>query len=200
MVTKVGYRGYEPVEHLAVVALLEPRDREASSTDYHVLSEHQARALLDAAIRDRPALEPPSTITEEDLEDALEDAFLSDQMRVEGHEQQRFAHMIDQIECFIGDRTQVLERHRRSVSERVAATEQRRDGALSSDRRSAAERDLVRLHGELEQLDADLVRLESRDDDDYQHWRTRAHERRATAPVRATVLDVHFVLEPRGDS
>ena len=44
-------------------------------------------------------------------------------------------------------------------------------------------------------IEAEIQRLEKRDDKDYGQWRDRAHERRYRTPEVTTILDVEFVLE-----
>jgi hypothetical protein len=44
-------------------------------------------------------------------------------------------------------------------------------------------------------LEAEIQRLEHRNDAEYARWRDRAHERRYRLPEVIGILDVEFVLE-----
>jgi hypothetical protein len=44
-------------------------------------------------------------------------------------------------------------------------------------------------------LEAQIERLENRNDAEYQRWREHAHERRYRPPETARILDVEFILK-----
>jgi hypothetical protein len=53
---------------------------------------------------------------------------------------------------------------------------------------------LERSQRELEALDLELVRLQSRDDDGYRRWRQHAYQRRYAPPRREAILEAEFVI------
>jgi hypothetical protein len=51
------------------------------------------------------------------------------------------------------------------------------------------------IQSEIDKTEAEIRRLEDREDQKYREWRDRAHERRYRPPELARLLDVEFVLE-----
>jgi hypothetical protein len=118
-----------------------------------------------------------------------------DQAEVSAREQELFDRSIEQIERSVEDQL-VLTRRRLSVQQTSLRTaEDRRDAALGSEARGDAERRIGAVQKEIDELEAEIQRLEKRDDTEYARWRERAHQRRYRKPEVTRILDVEFVLE-----
>lgn len=186
VVTKITYRGFEPVDRLRTTALLEGADAP--------LPEEEARALLELAPEDIAPPDPPLEVDDDELDDAVEEKLFVDQAEVSEGEQLRFERMIEQIERFVDDQMLVLRRRRQEVDERVEKARQRRDVALGGEARTQAEEELAKLESELNELDREIGRLAARQDPDYEKCRDRAHQRRNVKPAAERILDVEFIL------
>ncbi|MCP4660370.1 MAG: hypothetical protein GY856_33635, partial [bacterium] len=186
VVTKITYRGFEPVERLRITALLEGTDAP--------LPEEEARALLELAPDDVPGFDPPLDVDVDDVDDAVEEELFVDQAEVSEGEQARFERMIEQIERFVDDQMLVLRHRRQEVEERVEKARRRRDAALGGEARTQAEEELAKLQSELDEIDREIARLAARQDPDYEKCRDHAHQRRNVKPAAERLLDVEFVL------
>ena len=82
----------------------------------------------------------------------------------------------------------------RTAEKQLAATLEQRDRAMGPDARTAAERRAEELQEEIDGFEAEIRRLQAREDDDYEKWRRRAHDRRYAAPSSERILEVDFVL------
>ncbi len=191
---KVRYQGFEPVERLIPVAVMEASGE--------VLPAETAEALLavdpiDLEVapeaRKRNTWEPLD-LDEEDMEDAIEELLFVDQHAVAADEQPRFDRSIAQLERSIDDRVMVQRRQLGSVEKNLKAALRKRDQAMGAEARTAAESQTETLQEEADGLEAEIRRLEERDDPDYQKWHRRAHRRRYAAPTVERILDVDFVL------
>ncbi len=182
---KVRYQGFEPVERLIPVAVIE--------TTGEVLEPEAGETLL--------ALDPvdleemvPLDLDEEDMDDAIEEALFVEQHAIAEDEQQHFDRSIAQLERSIDDRVMVLERLLRGVAKNLTAALRKRDAAMGAEARTAAEKQAEGLQGEVDVLEAEIRRLQARDDPDYEKWHRRAHRRRYAAPAVERILDLDFVL------
>ena len=183
----VGYDGFEPVENLCPVLLLEDR--------VEVLSLEAAEHLLaHAPLRSREPLEPPLQIDPVDLEDAIEERLFLDRAAVEPHERRRLEEALDRIERFMDDRVMVWEQRRAELHERIEDSKRRRDAAAGAAARERAEAELRALEEEHEAATAEISRLRARDDEDYETWRENALERRYNVPRVTRMLDVELVI------
>ena len=185
VVLKVRYQGFEPVDRLLPVAVLEATGE--------VLPPAAAAALLALEPVDLAEMEPLD-LDEEDVEDALEEALFVDQSVAAADEQRRFDRAIAQIERYLDDRVMVLERQRRGVGRRLQAALRKRDSVIGAEARTQAEERGRELQETVDTLDAEIRRLRAREDPDYEKWRRRAHRRRYAAPVSERILDVDFAL------
>ena len=187
VVIKVSYQGFEPFERLIPVAVTETGE---------ALSLQEAEALLTLEPRDLAEADPEvnEESLEEDLEGAIEEALFIDQGAVAADEQRHFDRAIAQIDRFVDDRVLVLERRRRGVERSLKAAVEKRDGVMGAEARTQAEARAGELQEVLETLDAEVRRLQGREDPDYEKWRRRAHRRRYAGPAVDRVLEVDFVL------
>jgi hypothetical protein len=90
----------------------------------------------------------------------------------------------------------VLTRRRLSIQQKSLDTaEDRRANAKGAADREDAERRIRAVQRQVDELEAEMQRLENRNDAEYSRWRDRAHERRYRLPEVIRILDVEFVLE-----
>ena len=89
----------------------------------------------------------------------------------------------------------VLRRRLGATRESLRAAEDRREGALGADIRSQAETRVRAIQEEIDGIEAEMARLETRNDTEYQRWRQHVQERRDKPPEVTRILDVEFVLE-----
>jgi hypothetical protein len=182
---RLSYPGFEKVEMLVPVALLEGGE---------LLSTDEARALLRSPMRDPGAL-PAIALEDADMQDAADQALFEIQSAVDVEEQKRFERASEQAERFIEDRLLVRRRRRKTLLERIEQARQRRDGAAGSEARTDAESSLLRLGTELEELDAAIACLENRDDATYQRYVEHIQRRRYAPPAVDRLFDLDLVIE-----
>jgi hypothetical protein len=190
-VLEIHHGGFEPVVRLLPVALIEG--------DVVPMHGDDALALFLCASTDVDELAPPLRIEPEAMQDALEEAMFVNQADDSAREQRRFEETLERLERFMADRILVLERQGAELEERRREAVARRDGAVGSQARSRAERDLAELDRERELLAAEIHRLRARDDEDYELWRLRAYERRYTVPRWGSMLELRFEVGLAGD-
>jgi Helicase conserved C-terminal domain/SNF2-related domain len=184
---QVAYDGFEAVENLCPVALLEgvaePLTLEAAE---HLLGH--------APLSSREPLEPPLQLDPADLEDAIEERLFIDRAAVEPHERTRLEEALDRIERHMDDRVLVWEQRRVELEARLDDARRRRDAAAGAAARERAQVELTALEQEREATMAEISRLRARDDEDYETWRENALERRYNVPRTTRVLDVELVI------
>lgn len=187
---KVHYTGYEPVERLVTVALLEGLPSP--------LAPDTARALVAAPAHDIDMFDV--RVSDEDLADALAEILFITEEELAAKEQARFSKMVQQIETAIEDRLLLLERRRADALGRVANAEAQRDSAVGASARERAEDAVHTATTALENLEGELDRLRRRDDQEYLALMEGAHRRRSQPPVAETLLDVRFELQQGSDA
>ncbi len=183
---KVRYQGFEPVERLIPVAVME--------TSGEILPLEAASALLTLEPTDIEVVPETLELDDEDVEDAIEEALFIDQHAVAAGEQQRFDRSIAQLERSVDDRVLVLRRQLRGVEKTLKAALRKRDTVMGADARTAVEKDVRGLQSQVDTLEAEIRRLQARDDPDYEKWHRQAHRRRYAEPMVERILDVDFVL------
>jgi hypothetical protein len=129
------------------------------------------------------------------IDDAIEEALFSEQGEVAAAEQARFERTVEQIERFIEDRLLLRRRNRRDIEQRIDTWRARRDQAVSASSREEAERSIVKLGQELESLDAEIDRLQEREDTTYRRCLDQLHTRRYAPPRAERLFEVEFILE-----
>jgi hypothetical protein len=182
----VRYEGFERVERLLPVAVMEG--------DEAPLDADCAAWLLDHRPADRRAFQPPLAL-EDAVDDAIEELLFADQADVASQEQQHFERSLEQIERYVEDQVLVLRRRLASATETLRAAEDRRDAALGSEARDQAEERIRKVQSEIDGLEAQIERLQNRDDPEYEKWREHAHRRRYRPPEATRILDVEFALK-----
>lgn len=182
-ILKLRYPGFEPVDRLLPVVVLE---------DGEVMAPQTALRLFRGPIEALPRL--ASNVSDAELDEAVEEAAFLDEREVSALEQRLFERAIGQLERFIEDRVLILKQSREELVRRIAAGRRDRAAASGSDARTRVEALLERSQRELEALDAELGRLQSRDDDGYRRWRKHAYDRRYAPPEREPVVEAEFVI------
>ncbi|MGO9263226.1 MAG: SNF2-related protein [Bryobacteraceae bacterium] len=190
VLTRIRYEGFERVDRLVPIAVLE----RARQEDAAPLDPESAEWLLQHAPQDRRAFKPPIAL-DDALDDAIEELVFADQAGVASHEQPHFERNLEQIERYMDDQVMVLRRRLATANEALSAAEDQRNSALGSEVRSQAEERVRKVQGEIEGLETQIERLESRDDPEYQKWRQHAHQRRYRPPETIRMLDVEFILK-----
>jgi adenine-specific DNA-methyltransferase len=181
---KLRYPGFEPVDRLVPVVVLE--DGGGS------LAADTALRLLEGSLEAVPELE--SRVSDAEMDEAVEEALFLDEHQVARAEHGLFERAIRQLERFIEDRAMVLKRSRSELVRRIQSGRRERDAAAGSDARSRIEGRLAHAERELEAVEAELDRLAARDDEGYRRWRRHAYERRYAPPERESILNAEFVI------
>ena len=102
---------------------------------------------------------------------------------------------MEQIDRYVEDQLLVLRRRLSVNAAELQAAQDRRDAAMGSEARDQAELRIRRVQGEIETREAEMARLENREDPAFEKWRERAHQRRYRPPDIVRILDVEFILE-----
>jgi hypothetical protein len=174
------------VDRLITAAVLDGED--------DPLDTGTARALLEQTPRDLPGIEPPFDL-EDALADAMEQEIFIDQAEVATEEQQSFNQHMEQIERYVEDQILVLRRRLSLAAAELQSAREKRDAALGSDAREQAEQRIRRVEQQIEAMEAEVARLDNREDPAFEKWRERAHQRRFRPPDIVRILDVEFILE-----
>ncbi|MBL4685113.1 MAG: hypothetical protein JKY37_11030, partial [Nannocystaceae bacterium] len=156
-VVRVAYDGFEPTTQLLPVALVEghrePLPREA------------ALAILLGDPVDVEKLATLSDPSDDDMNDAIEEALFVDQGEVDQSEQARFEETIERLERHMEDRLLVESQHHRDVETKLADAIRKRDRAVGAGARSVAEHAAAELERELQQSAEAIAALRDRDDE-----------------------------------
>jgi len=186
LLIRIRYEGFERVDRLIPVALIEG--------ELSPLSSESANWLLEREPLDRPALAKVE-IDNVLVDDAVEEMAFTDQIEVTGQEQAPFERNLEQLERYVEDQLLVLRRRLSAAQQSLRAAQDKRDSALGAELRSQAEARVRSVQEVIDATEAEIARLETRDDADYQKWRRRVQQRRDTPPQIHRLLDVEFVLE-----
>ena len=183
VVAKVGYAGFEPVDRLIVLA----------ATESELLDPAVALEILSLPIETKNS--SVATIVSDDrIEDAVDEAVFLDQEEVEAGERTRFEAARSRLERSVEDRLLILRRRLAEVESRTISATADRDRALSVEARESAERLLKKLEAEGGELETALVDLEQRTEEAYRTRRDALTLRRTAAPSVDRIIDVGFEL------
>ncbi|MEO8179431.1 MAG: SNF2-related protein [Deltaproteobacteria bacterium] len=191
---KVAFDGFEPVELLVPVVVLENGE---------LLESELGEALLGSTIREEAGFDscalaagaPPPWASEDVLEDAAEEALFAVQARLDVAEGARFTQALQQAERFVDDQRFVWRRRQSSGQAQLEKAQVRRDGATNSESRTTAERELRSAQTVLDEIQAALERLEHRDDDRLRQFDAHIHARRSAPPRVERLFDLDLVIE-----
>ena len=120
MVTKIAYRGIEPVDQIVTTVLLD------GSND--PLDPPAVEALLSLAAVDRDATGEYAAPVP--VEDAVEDAIFENQAATAVSDRNRFEHMLGQLDRYVEDQVLLPRRKQAAIDERIEEVERRRERAL----------------------------------------------------------------------
>jgi hypothetical protein len=183
---RIRYRGFEPVDRLLPVVVLDGFDEP--------LSVDVAQQLLDGTITDLAAPSTPPSSTDVALDDALDELLFRQTGEAGALEQPRFDRTLEQIERFVTDRVLLLSQQRDLALVRLAKAEATRDAAVGAEQRDRTEAALRRVQSELDRLDGEISRLRAGDDENYERWRKNTHERRYAAPEIERLIDAEIEI------
>jgi ERCC4-related helicase len=186
ILVRIRYEGFERVDRLIPIALLEG--------EVSPLSSDSAGWLLDHQPQDRPTLSKVE-IESFAVDDAVEEMAFTDQVEVSGEEQAPFERNLEQLERYVEDQLLVLRRRLSAARQSLLAAQDKRESALGAELRSQAEARVRSIQEGIDAIEAEIAPLETRDDADYQKWRRRVQQRRDRPPQIHRLLDVEFVLE-----
>jgi hypothetical protein len=184
VVTKIAYRGIEPVDQLVTTALLEGATEPLDPT--------ALEALLSLAVVDTdvPGEYAPPTA----LEDAVADTVLENQAATAISDRNRFEHMLGQLDRYVEDQVLLLRRKQVTIEERIDEAEHRRERALTAAARNKEDESILHYRRQIHNLTDRIETLEKGNDPDYELWRTRLHERRFRKPEVQRILNVEFEI------
>ena len=195
VVTKVAFRGFEPVDRLIVTVLLEG--------DQEPLDEQAVTELLSCVATDidgDTSAGQDISIDTDALADAIDDAVLDEQFEVSELEEARFQKKVETLDRYLDDQVLVLRRQQATLSRRLEEEMLRRERATSPGVHTKAERAIDRLDRQISDLDSKIERLRQGEDPDYRHWRERLFERRFRQPEVLRVAKATFEIHMAGDA
>ena len=183
VLAKVRYDGFEASESLMPAMLLdgepEPLDPKLST-----------RLLIHGRLQDASVEDGPGRISDEDVEDALEQLVFEESEELSRTENRRFERAMAQIDRFVDDRLLLLQRQQESLTGRISNAEAELERAAGARQRTKAENQLRKFRGDLEGVEEKIVALRSGEDEVYRRFREQAHERRYTTPTVERLVDV----------
>ena len=133
-------------------------------------------------------------VSDERVDDLVDEAVFLDQEEVESAERVRFDEALGRLERSVEDRILILRRRYAEVDQKRAVATAERDRALSVDARESAERNLKRLDSEVSELEMQLADLEQRTEEAYRKRRDALTRRRTPPPTVERIIDVRFEL------
>jgi hypothetical protein len=190
-VAKLTLDGFERVERLLPVVMLQGTAEPLHPT--------LADELLHAPMRDEVTGGQPESIdalpTSADMDDAAAELLVDVQREVDEAEQQRFEKATLQAHRFLEDRILVQKRRRADLEHQLEEARTRRDAAIGSDARAAAEGRVTQLDQRLSDINDAVEKLERRDNVTFQRFHERIHKRRYSPPTLGVLFEVELVVE-----
>jgi hypothetical protein len=187
VVTKVAYRGLEPVDQFLVTALVEHEDQPI---------ELSIETLLQLSILDSARAGAPPAVDDRDVDDAIEEAVLKDQVEATKEDQRRFERKLAQLDRYLEDQILVLRRKRADRKRRLA--ERQRKSAMAPSLVAKKDQEIQALEREISRLEERIDLLQRGEDPDYQKWRDKLYERRFQQPTVERILQVEFQIAGGG--
>jgi len=181
VIAKIAHGGFEPVDHLIVLA----------ATGSRVLEPEIARELILLPMEPAPS---GAGAPDELIDDALDEAVFIDQEEVEAAERERFDAALARLERSVEDRMLILRRRLAQIDLKRRSALGDRDRALSVDAREAAERALKSLDAQGSEVEMALVELEQRTEEAYRERRAALTRRRMPPPSVERLVDVSFEI------
>ena len=182
---KVGFSGFEAVELLIPVVLLD---------DGSLLDAVASEEVIRNRIQDRAPVGALS-VTDAAIDDAVQEVLFSLQSSIDSAEQARFERAQLQADRFVEDRLLVLRRRRRMYVDRLEDALHRRDAAVGSEARTAAELLVVNAQTSIDKHDGDIGKLERREDSTFIAFQKDIYKRRYAPPRVESLFDMDLVIE-----
>ncbi|HTU63769.1 MAG TPA: helicase-related protein, partial [Polyangiales bacterium] len=180
---KLTFDGFEKVEELVPVVVLE---------DGQCLPLAAAQKLLDGTMEDVAGARPSAAVTDEQLQEALDELLFDMQAQLEAAEEQRFERALLQAERYIEDRMLVLKSRRSRLQEQTKAAERQYEAATGAEARNEAQAKLAKLQTESDEVEGSMEKLAQRDDKRFVDFQRHIHERRYAPPLVAALFDVEL--------
>ena len=188
VVTKVEYRGIEPVDTVLKTAIL---DGDTDALDADTVDSLLALPLASGgAIAEDDAWHDASS----DIRDAVDAAVFADQATMSSLEESRFRQMLRQLDHYLADQVLIKRRKRDKLDHDISELEKRRDKSLGTQASSDLASKLDKLRKASVAIDREIEALQDGGDEEYRQWRDRLHERRYRPPVEVPILDVRFEI------
>ena len=184
IVTKVSYRGFQPVDHILVTALLEHQ--------LEPLGPQTLAALLSLEICDAVTPETQLQIDDGAILDAIDEAILEDQSTTMVEEETHFVRKLEQLDRYLEDQILVLRRQQLTLSRKLEEEELKKERATSPASQRRASQSIESLQAETQKLEDRIERLRQGQDTDYEQWRSRLFERRFRQPQVERILEATF--------
>ena len=184
--TRLEYRGFEREDRLRATAVFE---------DAQVLRPAEAALeLLRQPCTDIPHFDTPLAVTEDDLDEVVDEELFFEQGSVADTEQANFETAMAQLDRYLADRALVLRRSRERQRTRLKNAENARSRANGAEQRARADNQVREVELSIDRLDTELDALAMRNDDAYDRAKMRAYERRYHAPRAERLLTAEFVI------
>jgi len=183
---KIAIDGFEKVEQLMPVVVLEDGDR---------LAVELVPRLLEGELEPIAQLPLSAAVSDDALQDAQDEVLFDLQASLEVAEQQRFERALRQAERFIEDRLLVHKARRSRLQERIREADQRYAAATGAEARSEVQAVLTKLQVELDEVEGATERLTQRDDATYRAYHEHIHQRRYAPPRVTALFDLELVFE-----
>jgi hypothetical protein len=184
VVTKVEYRGIEPVDTVLKTAIL---DGDTDALDTDTVESLLALPLASVGMVDED--DAPS-----EIRDAVDAAVFADQAAMSSLEESRFRQMLRQLDHYLADQVLIKRRRRDKLDYEIHELEKRRDKSLSTQASGDLSSRLDKLHKASAAIDREIAALQDGGDEEYRQWRDRLHDRRYRPPVEVPILDVRFEI------
>ena len=187
VVTKVEYRGIEPVDTVLKTAILDG-DSDALDTD-------TVDALLALPLAAGDAVgEDGEHDASSAIRDAVDADVVADQATMSSREEARFRQMLRQLDHYLADQVLLKRRKRDKLDQDIHELEKKRDKSLGTQASSDLAARLDKLRKASAAIDREIEALQDGGDEEYRQWRDRLHERRYRPPVEVPILDVRFTI------
>jgi hypothetical protein len=187
VVTKVEYRGIEPVDTVLKTAVLDG--------DTDALDANTVDALLALPLAAGDAVgEDGEHDASSAIRDAVDADVVADQATMSSREEARFRQMLRQLDHYLADQVLLKRRKRDKLDQDIHELEKKRDKSLGTQASSDLAARLDKLRKASAAIDREIEALQDGGDEEYRQWRDRLHERRYRPPVEVPILDVRFTI------
>lgn len=192
VVLKTHYAGFEPVEGLVPVFVPDEQERD-------VMASRQVAELFDGVMaKDVNVAQDGPLVSDEDLQDAIDEVLFVAQADVDAREQQHFDAAIERIERTMDDKVLVIRQAQRERAEQLEVAQARREAASGADMRNRWDAECRAIQAEIDTWETEALGLVQRDDSQYQEWIARAYARRYAPPTCERIIDARVRIVHKG--